>query len=86
MSSNGCGMWGALSKAWRKLSGNLPPFEGCCDEHDLAYEQIETEEERAWADKQFLRCVQARGYPVTGFAMTSVIRAFGWFTWIKRKF
>lgn len=49
MASNGCGLFGTLSKVWRVVSGGAPPFEACCDEHDLAYEQIENEADRRWA-------------------------------------
>lgn len=78
MASNGCGMTGALSKVWKLFSGQLPPFQSCCDEHDLAYEQVETEEDRKWADTHLRRCMAARGYPKLGVTFMVAVRYFGW--------
>ena len=47
-------------------------------EHDLAYEQVNSEEDRLWADAQFLRCMNANAYPNTGHICFSIIRLFGW--------
>ncbi|WP_164561994.1 hypothetical protein [Nitratidesulfovibrio vulgaris] len=77
MSANGCGRYGTLSRVWRGMTGTLPPFEGCCNEHDLAYEQAETEADRRWADDHFRRCVVARGYRVTGVVLWLLVRVFG---------
>ena len=83
MASNGCGMAGNVSRAWRALTGSLPPFEACCDEHDLAYEQVVTEADRAWADWHLRRCMAARGYPVLGLLFQVAVRLFGWWA-VKR--
>lgn len=48
MSSNGCGGAGEISRAWRSVLGTPPPWEGCCDQHDLAYSQGGPAEWRAW--------------------------------------
>lgn len=86
MATNGCGLWGGLSWVWRTVSGSAPPFEPCCDEHDLAYEQIESEADRAWADNHFRRCLRARGYRVSSTLLWAVVRVFGWVTWVMRRF
>lgn len=83
--SNGCGLFGTLSKI-ADLFGKHLPFAGCCDEHDLAYEQIETEADRRWADAHFLRCMVERGYPWIGIIFWIIIRAFGWLSFVFRWF
>lgn len=85
MPSNGCGMAGEISKAWKCVTGTLPPFQVCCDEHDLAYDQIETEEDRKWADVHFGRCMMARGYTIIGAVFYAAVRAFGWISVLKQK-
>lgn len=77
MASNGCGHWGTVSHVWLVATGRRPPFEGCCDEHDLAYEQATTAEERAWADAHFRRCTARHGYHVSGAMMWAAVRIFG---------
>jgi hypothetical protein len=86
MASNGCGLFGTLSKVWRVVSGGAPPFEACCDEHDLAYEQIENEADRRWADKHFLRCMEAHGHPASGKVFFVLIRCGGWLSFVLRRF
>ena len=78
MSTNGCGHWGTVSIIWDALTGQRPPFHGCCNEHDLAYEQAETDDDRAWADKHLLRCMKRRGWKYTGYAFYAAVRLFGW--------
>lgn len=85
MASNGCGFFGGVSWLWRKVSGQAPPFELCCHEHDLAYEQIESEADRKWADGQFRRCMASNGWPGLGRLFYAAVRAGGWITWIKRR-
>ena len=85
MSSNGCGMTGGISKLWKLCTGKLPPFEMCCDEHDLAYDQVETEEDRKWADEHLQRCMAANGYPKLGKVFEIAVRYFGWVAIIKEK-
>lgn len=83
MASNGCGLYGGVSALWWLLTGSAPPFEACCHEHDLAYEQIESEADRRWADVHFRRCMLARGYPVIGRLFYVAVRFGGWLTWIN---
>lgn len=84
MPSNGCGLFGTLSKVHTWACGEPPVYEACCNEHDLAYEQAEDETDREWADKQFLRCMKGRGYPVWGHIFFVAVRYGGWLTWPKR--
>lgn len=85
MPSNGCGMTGLLSKSWKLATGTLPPFEACCDEHDLAYEQVETLEDKAWADDHLRRCMAASGYPALGVVFQAAVRSFGWLAIFKER-
>ncbi len=78
MSANGCGIWGEFTKAWAFLFHASPPFEACCDEHDLAYEQVETAADKAWADEHLRRCMAGRGWPVLGAVFQVVVTLFGW--------
>lgn len=80
-----CGFFGTLSKVWFVVTGKLPPFEVCCEEHDLAYEQIEDEEDRIWADAHFARCVERNGWRKLGIACHALIRRFGWLTFLGKK-
>ncbi len=80
-----CGLFGTLSKIWERITGHVPPFEICCQEHDLAYSQIETAEDRAWADANFLRCVRIHGYPRLGYFLWLIVRLFGWTSRIVQK-
>lgn len=59
-------------------------FEVCCEEHDLAYEQIETEIDRVWADAHFIRCMQKHGYKNLGYFFNFLIRMFGWLSFIVK--
>ena len=68
------------------LAAGAPPFEACCDEHDLAYEQIENEADRRWADKHFLRCMEAHGHPASGKVFFVLIRCGGWLSFVLRRF
>ncbi len=80
-----CGIFGTLSRLWKFFTGHLPPFEKCCEEHDLAYEQIETEADRIWADAHFLRCMDKEGWRVLGYFCRFLIRYFGWVTYFMKK-
>ncbi len=75
-----CGFFGTLSRAWRLVTGHLPPFEICCEEHDLAYEQVENEADRIWADAHFMRCIDKAGWRKLGYILLLLVRCFGWMT------
>ena len=78
---NGCGGAGTISKIWQRVFGKLPPWEGCCTEHDLAYEQGGPPEWRAWADALLRDCMQARGYPVRAWLYWCAVRLCGGSHW-----
>ena len=83
MASNGCGGAGEISRAWGWLLGQLPPWEKCCDEHDLAYEQGGDDATRAWADALLRDCMIRLGYPVRAWAYWTAVRLFGASHWAK---
>jgi len=78
---NGCGGAGTISKFWQRVFGKLPPWEDCCTEHDLAYEQGGPLEWRAWADALLRDCMQARGYPVRAWLYWCAVRLCGGSHW-----
>lgn len=63
--TDGCS--GLMSWVWRAVSGNGPPWEGCCVHHDFKYWMGGSREQRERADKALYECVAGRGYP--GWAM-----------------
>jgi len=81
VASNGCGAAGGISRLWRWLTGGPPPWEACCNEHDLAYEQGGPAAWRAWADALLRDCMIRRGWPVRAWAYWLVVRALGWAFW-----
>ncbi|EPR43148.1 hypothetical protein dsx2_2508 [Desulfovibrio sp. X2] len=78
---NGCGGAGEITALWVRLSGHMPPWEGCCDAHDLAYTQGGPAEWRAWADRLLRDCMIQRGYPVRAWAYWLAVRLFGASHW-----
>lgn len=81
MGSNGCGGAGEISRFWRETLGTPPPWEGCCDEHDLAYDQGGPATWRAWADRLLRDCMIRRGYPVRAWLYWAAVRCFGCGHW-----
>jgi hypothetical protein len=77
--ANGCS--GGVSKAWRIVTGKRPPFEWCCDEHDLAYDEGGTSADRRLADKRLRECVAWAGYPRFAWVVWLGARAGGWMFW-----
>lgn len=77
MGSNGCGKLGTLTKLHRLLWRKPLPYESCCDEHDLGYEQMTSPEERKWLDQRFRECLAEKGYKVTGAVFYYLVRWFG---------
>lgn len=79
---DGCS--GGMSKAWRKLFGKAPPWEGCCDVHDQPYAKGGTFVERLFADIELLLCVAmpdkskgTKGHPFWALAMFIAVRIGG---------
>lgn len=62
--SDGCS--GGFSLVWKTVTGNPPPFEQCCHEHDIEYHYgagpgstpEENYRERLDADNQLFSCVR----------------------------
>lgn len=81
MAGNGCGGAGEISRFWRYVFGMPPPWEPCCDEHDLAYVQGGPAKWRAWADRLLRRCMIRRGYPVRAWLYWAAVRLFGGRHW-----
>ena len=71
---DGCS--GGMSKLWR-FFGSIPPWEGCCDTHDIAYAKGGTADERLANDLKMMLCVIKRGYPKIAVAMFVAVRLGG---------
>lgn len=80
MPPNGCNV---LTPLHLKLFGIDMPFRGCCDEHDLFYEQGGTWKDRAFADMVLRQCVRDSGRPVVAWVMWAAVRVFGRRHWEK---
>lgn len=78
-----CGAYGGLSRLWERLAGKLPPFEGCCIDHDREY--VEQNIGRADADLIFRECVAATAGVGWAWLLYLPVRAFGWFWWRSHK-
>ncbi len=72
---DGCS--GGMSKFWRKILKRPPPWEHCCDEHDIAYAKGGTEIERFCSDMKLYFCVYENGYPVVAKIMFKAVRIGG---------
>ena len=73
--SDGCP--GFMSILWKKIFGELPPWEGCCYEHDKKYWEGGTRRDRLKADKQLRKCVVDNGHPIWAFIMYYAVRIGG---------
>lgn len=76
---NGC--TGGISKLWRLATGRRPPFEPCCNEHDLFYDEGGGSEDRRWADERMRDCISAAGYPALALLMWTAVRLLGGLFW-----
>lgn len=74
MYKDGCS--GGMSTVWRLVYKSPPPWEGCCDEHDKAYEQGGSPDLRAAADKKLYDCVRQKS-PGWALVMYAAVRLFG---------
>ncbi len=72
---DGCS--GGMSKAWRKLFGKNPPWEGCCDIHDQPYARGGSWLDRLFADFDLLFCVWKGGHPIWAIVMFLGVRIGG---------
>lgn len=89
MAPDGCS--GGMDKfaQWVR-KGNKLAFTGCCDEHDLFYEQGGNWRDRAFADRILRQCISAnlrqRGRPPlvrlhVPWCFWAAVRCFGWLYW-----
>lgn len=53
--SDGCS--GGMSTFWRKVFGRPPPWEGCCETHDIPYHTGGTRTYRLESDLMLMFCV-----------------------------
>lgn len=80
---DGCS--GGVSRLWRLVTGNRPPFEWCCDEHDLAYDEGGNPDDRRLADRRLRECVAMSGHPVVAWIMWIGVRIGSWPFWGQRR-
>lgn len=73
--TDGCS--GGMSWLWRKIARRAPPWEGACVEHDRAYWQGGTREERKGVDLWLAWQVAAAGHPVIANLMYIAVRVGG---------
>ncbi|MGZ5078627.1 MAG: hypothetical protein ACXWHZ_03670 [Usitatibacter sp.] len=71
---NGCS--GGMTAAWHSFLRRDPPWEGCCDGHDLAYRRGGSAQDRFDADVLLLQCVGA-GHRSWAVVMFIAVRLFG---------
>ena len=77
---NGCS--GGVSLLYRRLLRRDAPFEYCCDEHDLAYEEGGGVLDRRKADRRFRDCLLDSGRPVRAWLFWGAVRLCGWWPWL----
>lgn len=73
--TDGCS--GGMTWAWQVLTGDDPPWQGLCVEHDRAYWAGGTWEQRKAADLALCRAVVAAGHPVWALLMLLSVRVGG---------
>ena len=62
------------------------PYEGCCDQHDLAYEQeledgSASRKAKIAADWVLRQCIRVAGYPVRAWLVWIGLNTLGWPYW-----
>lgn len=72
---DGCS--GGMSRWWRMIAGHLPPWEGCCDDHDQHYAVGGTKLQRWKCDIRLMYCVQDNGHPLIAKLMLLAVRIGG---------
>ncbi len=73
--TDGCS--GGMSVLWRRLFKRPPPWEGCCEAHDVTYWQGGDRKDRANADVELMVCVARKGHPIWAFLMWAAVRFGG---------
>lgn len=77
--TDGCS--GGMSWVWKKLTGNPPPWESACIEHDRAYHKGGTRSARKAADLKLAADVTMSGHPYIAVAMYGAVRIGGHPLW-----
>ena len=72
--SDGCSI--GLSKTWKIILGELPPFEQCCKFHDYCYFIGGTEADRWAADYELFKCVYDHS-PIWAYVIFIAVRIGG---------
>jgi len=85
-STDGCS--GGVSWFWRNVLRRVPPWEGCCLEHDRAYDMGGSEDDRMIADLAIYACVREKGSPIWALVIFIGVRIFGspYFVFNKNRF
>ncbi|BCS89956.1 RuvA C-terminal domain-containing protein [Pseudodesulfovibrio sediminis] len=68
-STNGC-----TGLPWRTS------FEGCCNQHDIAYALGYSRSDADWILRE---CIKDQGKPVVAWIVWATVRTFGWCFWNK---
>ena len=80
---DGCS--GGVSWFYRKFLRREVSFLYCCDEHDLAYEEGGSKDDRRLADRRFRECMKESGRPFKAWLFWVFVRAGGWLFWEREK-
>lgn len=83
MAPDGCS--GGVSWIYRRFLRRDTPFEYCCDEHDLAYEEGGARRDRRIADRRFRGCMIDSGRKVRAWLFWAAVRLLGWRYWHRQK-
>lgn len=78
-STDGCS--GGMSRMWKRIFKRLPPWEGCCRKHDLAYWRGGFWHDRRQADIDLYYCVKEGGHPIWAALMYVAVRVGGSPVW-----
>jgi len=73
--TDGCS--GFMTFVWRVLWKKVPPWEGCCEEHDRAYWEGGPNSLRLAADIKVYHCVKTNGHPIWAVIMFVAVRLGG---------
>ena len=73
--SDGCS--GGLSKGWKLLFNEAPPFEICCFFHDREYDLGGNSSDRYAADLDLFKCIHESGYPIWAHIVFMAVRFLG---------
>lgn len=80
-------MWcsGGVSRLWLRFLGAIPPFERCCQEHDLFYEQGGGWRNKWFADRLLRECMQRSGHPALAWIFWLAVSTAGWLWWLRER-